>query len=182
MKNFRLEDFLEHNEKEAIVTSLYNGHSMDFSISYASDFKNAKILREITDYTCILINICPKWRTRIVLVVDELNNNAIEYGSAHGDENIFEFHAKKTDKNDMLVTLSVADSGKWKYAKKAEVMEDLRKKHNSKNFSQHHGIRGRGLFLIISKLVDVLKFDNNSHSWLRVTIEKRLQLKEEEYC
>jgi len=54
---------------------------LDLSILYNSDFKNAKKLREIVDIICIMYDIDAKWKTRLILICDELNNNAIEYGS-----------------------------------------------------------------------------------------------------
>jgi len=38
-------------------------------------------LREIVDIISEVLGLDNKWRRRIVLIVDELNNNAIEYGS-----------------------------------------------------------------------------------------------------
>jgi anti-sigma regulatory factor (Ser/Thr protein kinase) len=40
-------------------------------------------------------------------------------------------------------------------------MEQLRESHKDKDFSRHDSIRGRGLFLIISQLVDTLYFKDN---------------------
>ena len=57
-------------------------------IEYDSRYENTRILREIIDEFCTIFDIPPKWRTRIVLIYDELNNNAIEHGSIASDTNL----------------------------------------------------------------------------------------------
>ena len=47
-------------------------------------------------------------------------------------------------------------------AKNAKQMQDLQKKNEHKDYTKHHSIRGRGLFLIISRLVDDLSFEDAS--------------------
>jgi len=54
-------------------------------------------------------------------------------------------------------------------------MEELRKAHEKEDFAHHHSIRGRGLFLIISRLVDSLSFiDDKEGGGLIVQVEKHL--------
>jgi len=50
-----------------------------------------------------------RWRRRIVLIVDELNNNAIEYGSKKGDINKMRFFFEKNTKG--LLSIEVEDCG-----------------------------------------------------------------------
>jgi two-component sensor histidine kinase len=80
-------------------------------ISYVSEFSSAKVLREFIDEICTLYNISMKWRTRLVLIVDELNNNAIEYGSKKGDTNFLEVHIKRGDKKNISFCARVQDTG-----------------------------------------------------------------------
>ena len=53
----------------------------------------------------------PKWRTRLVLIIDELNNNAIEYGSKEGDINTLELHISSLQENYFEINVCVSDSG-----------------------------------------------------------------------
>jgi anti-sigma regulatory factor (Ser/Thr protein kinase) len=54
-------------------------------------------------------------------------------------------------------------------------MHELQVQHNSKDFTKHHSIRGRGLFLIISRLVDSLEFEDVEEKGLKVIVTKSLQ-------
>lgn len=60
---------------------------------------------------CKYFHIPPKWRTRIILIVDELNNNAIEYGSKQGDMNIMYIDIQKRENNILDFSLRVQDAG-----------------------------------------------------------------------
>lgn len=79
MKRLELDFISSYSDKQELFQSLLEENEMHICISYISDFKNAKILRESVDAMCQVFGISPKWRTRLVLITDELNNNAIEY-------------------------------------------------------------------------------------------------------
>lgn len=179
MTEIRLCDFSLTTEQENLLDSLFHGDSDTCVIHYISDFRSAKILREITDTLCKNFGMIPKWRTRVVLILDELHNNAIEYGSRTGDINTFFFQLTKEEKGGLRLEASVTDSGFGPKAKKAAEMEQIRKVHENEDFSHHSSIRGRGLFLIISQLVDALLFDDATQGGLRVTVVKRLSLEGE---
>ena len=110
MTEIRLNDFSLSPEQEKLLDSLFHGDSDTCIIHYISDFRSAKILREITDTLCKNFGIIPKWRTRIVLILDELHNNAIEYGSKVGDINTFILKLEKPSKNIFRFEASVIDS------------------------------------------------------------------------
>lgn len=110
-----------------------------------------------------------------MLIIDELNNNAIEYGSLAWESNTFTLILKKENSNSFYVESYVSDTGNWKYSKKSQDMEDLREAHKNKDFSNHNSIRGRWLFLIISQLVDTLYFKDNENWGLTVGIQKLLK-------
>ena len=175
MQRYILKDFSSCEKREELVQKICNDSNMDVSISYESDFSSAKILRELTDDCCKALWVSPKWRTRLVLIIDELNNNAIEYGSQKWDINVLYMCAKKKDNKILDIHATVSDSGKWKSSKTAKEMEELQKKHANKDFKNHHSIRGRGLFLIIDQLVDDLHFTDNSQGWLTVEVQKSLE-------
>lgn len=143
MKKFYLHEISEENQREDLITSLCKSDSIEISISYHSDFRNAKILREFVDSLCKAYGVNPKWRTRLVLIIDELNNNAIEYGSKKDDENFLCLKLLKQDDIKLSVEASVLDQGTGEHAKNSQAMEELRKKHENKDFSTHNSIRGR---------------------------------------
>jgi len=81
----------------------------------------------------------------------------------------------KVGSNRIFIDSYVSDTGNGAHAKNSEDMEKLRNAHESKDFSSHNSIRWRGLFLIISQLVDTLYF-KDSKSWgLTVGIQKLLE-------
>lgn len=177
MKHLDLDYISSYSNRQELFRSLLENNEIHICISYISDFKNAKILRETVDELCKIFDIAPKWRTRLVLIIDELNNNAIEYGSKPGDKNTLELHLKKLSSGDVSLEALVADTWQWPSSKKANDMEKIRRMHESKNYSDHHSIRWRGLFLIISQLVDTLSFEDNTWGGLTVVIEKKLDWK-----
>ncbi len=71
--------------------------------------------------------------------------------------------------------MSVTDTGAGKDHKTAQQMENIRKQYQHKDFSQHHSIRGRGLFLIIAPLVDELYFQDSQEGGLEVGFVKVLE-------
>ncbi len=175
MNKILLDTLWENAIQKDILFGFCGPHSVHLEIEYKSDFRNAIFLREIADTICTNYWVHPKWRTRIVLIVDELNNNAIEYGSAFWDMNLFEFLLQKKESWEINIKIAVTDRGTGPKSKNAQQMEELRIQHTSKDFREHHSIRWRGLFLIISKLVDSLKFENIRGKWLCVIVTKHLR-------
>ncbi len=175
MRQFRLQELSgDFRVREEILTSLCQDDVVEISIAYDSDFRSAKTLREFVDSLCKMYGVSPKWRTRLVLIIDELNNNAIEYGSQKGDTNYLYIKLQKQDLNTLSISADVTDTWRWNSAKTAKDMRDLQKQHENKNFSSHKSIRGRWLFLIISHLVDTLYFKDHIGWWLTVGIKKVL--------
>lgn len=174
MQDFYLDDFWKDLGGDRLLSSLCEGSEIDIRISYTSDFRSAKSLRELVDHICKSFWVAPKWRTRLVLIIDELNNNAIEYGSLKGDTNYFSLKLSRENESTLDIQASVTDTWAWEQSKKAVEMQELREKHHNKDFQKHHSIRWRGLFLIISQLVDTLEFYDDVNGGLTVLIEKSL--------
>ncbi len=173
MREVSLDQISWKKQREDMISSLCKEQEVDVNICYISDFSSAKILREFVDSVCKHFGVSPKWRTRIVLIIDELNNNAIEYGSKKGDTNYLHLQLKKIESS-IFLHASVIDTWKGSSPKTAIDMQKLRKKHLKDDFLNHDSIRGRGLFLIISQLVDKLCFSDNTWWGLKVGIEKKL--------
>jgi len=159
MKQLDLDTISLNSGGEDLLSTLLQDDEIHICISYISAFTSAKLLREFVDEVCKIYSISPKWRTRLVLIIDELNNNAIEYGSKQGENNLLELHLQK-DVGKTVFIASVTDTGHGDHAKTSQQMEEIREANEKEDFSKHSSIRGRGLFLIISRLVDSLKFYN----------------------
>lgn len=88
MQQFKLETFLEHYKDKDFLSSLYQGGAIQVEISYDSVFPSSQHLRKIVERITDFMGVPPKWRARMVLIIDELNNNAIEHGSIQDDINL----------------------------------------------------------------------------------------------
>jgi anti-sigma regulatory factor (Ser/Thr protein kinase) len=113
--------------------------------------------------------------SRMTLIIDEMNNNAIEHGSSQWDINKFRFKCEPQD-NGIFVCIEVEDSGKWGTAKKALDMETLRAHQLKLWYKWHNSIRWRWLFMIIVNLVDRVYFKDSKDGWLIVWIKKKYRL------
>lgn len=174
MKQFSLDEILTKGLSNINYWDFFDDENTEIEIRYLSDFQNAKYLRDFIDNICKQAWIHPKWRTRIVLIIDELNNNAIEYGSGKWDTNILKFAIHITGQRQRDINACVTDSWKGNKPKTAKDMEKMREEMNKRGFAHHASIRWRGLFLIISKLVDQLYFKDEEASWLTVGFQKIL--------
>lgn len=161
---------LSQLDKENIVNELNTSDKYSIEVLYRSDFSNTSILRNFVSFLCDNLWIDPTWKFKIVLISDELNNNAIEYWSAHGEENKMRiFVTKRWKICDFVV--EVEDTWKWLYHKSAKEMYKLREDKIAKWFKDYSSIRWRWLFLIIENLVDELYFKDSSWWWLVVWID-----------
>ncbi|USN58116.1 MAG: ATP-binding protein [Candidatus Peribacteria bacterium] len=163
-----LSDIATPNDCAHQLQAYIHDAEVSLTISYTSQFENAKKLREICNTLFNLLNIPSAWKPRLTLIIDELNNNAIEYGSATGEENTISLSYREHE-----LTIEVTDTGHGTKHKTAKQMEELEEANKNKNFTEHHSIRGRGLFLIIIKLVDRLYFKDSASGGLIVGITKK---------
>ena len=65
--------------KSTFLKELKEKKDTEIEISFISDFKSSKILRNFISYLSDILKIDNLWESRLILIVDELNNNAIEY-------------------------------------------------------------------------------------------------------
>lgn len=162
-------------DKANFIKENFVNNSIDISFSYKSYFVNSKILRDFLDFILSFFNISPEWKIRMVLIVDEMNNNAIEYWSIDGETNFLRVKIYK-DGWFFHINLESEDTWHWLNSKKAFMMYELEEK--SLKRIENTSIRWRWLFVIIKKLVDRLYFEDSKTWWLIVWIEKRLKIKE----
>jgi len=162
---------------ESIIPEYDTDNKAEICISYISEFESAKTLRDCMWKICDDICIDFKWKSRLVLIIDELNNNAIEYGSKRGELNKMYVKIEKRDKEVNLI-VEVEDTWNWEKAKTAEQMEELRSHKLSVGFDNHNSIRWRWLFLITERMVDQLYFQNSMNWWLIVWIKKLIKTRD----
>lgn len=169
MKHVLLSDIpQEIDKKEYLKTYIYDG-SFELEIFYESNFSNTPRLRLFMESLFDIYNLSIKDKNRLVLVTDELNNNAVEHGTGDCGENKMRICIhKKAEK--LHIQIEVEDCGEGN----AQMMQDMKDKKDATWFEKHHGIRWRGLFLITEKIVDTLYFLDAPEGGLIVGIEKTL--------
>jgi anti-sigma regulatory factor (Ser/Thr protein kinase) len=77
----KIEIFQLYNitEKEKYIKKFIKNNKISIEFIYLSDFVHTKILRDYIRIVCDLMGLNKKETLRIVLITDEMNNNAIEY-------------------------------------------------------------------------------------------------------
>jgi len=135
---------------------------------------DAYFISGIRDFTLSLIknttNFAEKWAFRMQSIVDELCNNAIEYGSNDEAEIKVTFMYEKENYFELLVE----DTGTGKNKTSAESMKKLLQDRKKPEY-KFLGIRGRGLAKIVSEWSDELEFIDNTNGGLTVRVRKYLK-------
>ena len=98
------------SDKEAIIKQCTDKGELEIEFHYQSVFKNAKILRDFVRIICTFFGLPAKEISRMILVVDELNNNAIEYGSMEAENNIMRVAISKQSNGLLDFRLEVQDT------------------------------------------------------------------------
>lgn len=164
---------LSHQDKKKNLRNFIQKNEFKINFIYDSDFKSAKILRDYIEVVWSLLWIDTKRKSRLILITDEMNNNAIEYGSKKWEKNCMRLEIKNK-KNEIYIRIETEDNGSWINPKSVEEMEKMKEEKIVDWFKNHQSIRWRWLFLIILNLVDNLYFKNNERGGLIVGIEKTL--------
>ena len=162
-------------DRDAFISKYITNNTVNIEFSYLSDFKNAKILRDIVSIIVRHIWLSRVVISRLTLIVDEMNNNAIEHGSNQWDVNKIRFMCEPKE-GGLFVCIEVEDSGKWWTAKKALDMETLRAHQLRLGYKWHNSIRWRWLFMIIVNLVDRVYFKDSKNGGLIVWIKNKYEL------
>lgn len=132
----------------------------------------AYFMSGVRDFTLGLIKNTTQfgdmWAFRFQSIVDELCNNAIEFGSAPGKDIKLEF---LYDGKSLEITVEDTGTGKNKTtAKELTAIVEERKKPTYVNKE----IRGRGLSKIVANWTDELKFEDTQAGGVKVTAKKYL--------
>lgn len=175
MHSIHIDSLPTHFDELAILEKYIQSDRITLSFCYSSNFTNTRIIRRFVELASVKIGMSEEWVNRMILIVDELNNNAIEHGSTDTSQSEMRVTMDKTDIH-IQVNIEVEDSWTGPHPKKAKDMELLREKALQKWFKHHNSIRGRGLFLIITKLVDTLYFSDSETWGLIVGIHKKVSL------
>lgn len=141
---------------------------------------NAYFMSGIRDFTMTvtqnMTGFSEQWAYRFQSVVDELTNNAIEFGSAPGDNIKITFVSIKGK----YIEVFVEDSGTGVQKKTASQMMEYLQEHKNLNPASITSIRGRGLSQIVSKWADEVEFMDNEHGGLTVHVVKRFKQDEQQ--
>ncbi len=161
------------NKKEFIDNIITPENNINLELHYSSRFENAKILRDFIEVIFYKINVWSKYLSRFILATDEMNNNAIEYGSMSWEKNTLRIKISNSGEK-IKIIIEVEDTWKGKNHKTAKQMEDFKEEKIKNGLYDNHSIRGRGLFIIIVNIVDVLYFKDSQQGGLIVGIEKEI--------
>jgi anti-sigma regulatory factor (Ser/Thr protein kinase) len=134
---------------------------------------NAYFIAGVRDFTLNLIknttDFSDQWAYRFQSVIDELCNNAIEFGSKPGDD--IKINFKLIEKES--IEISVEDNGTGPNKLKAADIDKLVKERADREFSLHE-IRGRGLAKIVLEWSDELAFTDKPGGGIIVKVKKYL--------
>lgn len=141
---------------------------------------NAYFLSGIRDFTLTMTKnmtgFSEQWAYRFQSVVDELCNNAIEHGSAKGQDVKITFVSEPNKSLEVLIE----DSGTGTNKMSAKQMTDLMKERMAVINTQYLGLRGRGLPKIVAEWTDELLFEDREEGGLRVRAKKYLRSEEDQ--
>lgn len=138
----------------------------------------AYFMSGIRDFTLGLIKntteFGEKWAYRFQSIVDELCNNAIEFGSEKGSDIKITFYYEPGD----YIEISVEDTGTGKSKMKAAEIEKLIEERSKPGYV-NTGLRGRGLSMIAKSWSDELKFEDVENGGIKSSVKKYLKESEE---
>lgn len=134
---------------------------------------NAYFMSGIRDFTLTMIKnmtqFSEQWAYRFQTVVDELCNNAIEYGSAPLKEVRIIFLYQEGEALEIIVE----DTGTGKSKLKAGDLQKLVEERRKPNYPMIE-LRGRGLAKIVVEWSDELHFEDCEWGGIRVRVKKFL--------
>ncbi|MDP2690971.1 MAG: ATP-binding protein [Candidatus Gracilibacteria bacterium] len=131
---------------------------MNYRISFPADFKNIPPLRDLVVHAARLQGFSEHQAEQLRSVVDELCNNAIEFGSQPTSEVILELHV-----NENAVKIACHDQGHGNKLKAEDILSQLNKTPDPNDK------RGRGVRVIVKSFVDELSVSDNPHGGITVT-------------
>jgi len=136
---------------------------------------SAYFMAGIRDFTMTVVQnmtgFSEQWAFRFQSVVDELTNNAIEFGSAPGKDVKITFVSLKGK----YIEVFVEDTGTGPSKKKAVEMAEFVERQRNVDPATITTLRGRGLTQIVANWTDTLEFKDNEQGGLTVHVVKKLE-------
>ncbi len=174
MHKIYIDKLPEKHDKVKIIEDIFkNSKTVEIEFIYASKFDNTKHLRDFIEVIWEKLGFSKSRKSKIILISDELNNNAIEYWTKEGWFNSLRLEVIFWKKH-LDFSMEVEDMWNWKAPKTALDMETMRAHKLKRWYFNHDSIRGRWLFLIVVQIADRLYFKNSEKGWLIVGIKIRI--------
>lgn len=133
---------------------------------------NAYFMAGIRDFTMTvtqnMTGFSQQWAYRFQSVVDELSNNAIEFGSAVGENITVTFVSVKNK----YIEVFVSDTGTGSSKMSAADMMQYIESHKNIDPTTITSIRGRGLSQIVASWADKVEFTDNEQGGLTAHVTK----------
>jgi len=133
---------------------------------------NAYFMAGIRDFTMTvtqnMTGFSQQWAYRFQSVVDELTNNAIEFGSSAGENITITFVSVKNK----YIEVYVEDTGTGPKKMSAADMTQYLETHKNIDPTTITTIRGRGLSQIVANWADVVEFRDNERGGLTAHVIK----------
>jgi len=133
---------------------------------------NAYFMAGIRDFTMTvtknMTGFSEQWAYRFQSVVDELTNNAIEFGSKAGEDITITFISEKSK----FIEVYVEDTGTGSVKMKAADMMQYLEDHKNIDPTTITTIRGRGLSQIVANWADKVEFLDNERGGLTAHVVK----------
>ncbi len=168
-----------HPEEHSVATKSEASNEAPVKITLILP-TNAYFLSGVRDFTKQIVEnitgFSEQWAFRFQSVVDELVNNAIEFGSAPGKDVKITFVSDKGKQIDIFVE----DTGTGPNKKSAKEMMELVESRKSINPLEITTLRGRGLAQIVASWTDLLEYSDNEQGGLTAHIVKRLDQGEQQ--
>lgn len=163
----------DHPTDQSVLNKTVNAAIMPIKITVILP-TSAYFMSGVRDFTkTIVMNMTgfsEQWAYRFQSVVDELTNNAIEFGSAPGQSIQVTFVSLKGQS----IEVFVEDTGTGVSRKKASDMMALITERKQTDPTKLTSIRGRGLSQIVANWTDKLEFTDNEKGGLTVHVIKYL--------
>jgi len=140
---------------------------------------NAYFMAGIRDFTMTvtqnMTGFSQQWAYRFQSVVDELTNNAIEFGSAAGENITITFVSVKNK----YIEVFVADTGTGSSKMSAADMTQYLETHKNIDPTTITTIRGRGLSQIVANWADSVEFTDNENGGITAHVVKNFDPSEQ---
>lgn len=133
-------------------------HSVNYKINFPADYKNIAPLRDLAYHIARLQGFSEQISEHLKSVVDEICNNAIEYGSQPTSEIGLEIFA---DKNSIKITCH--DQGHGNKLKAEQIKKILEEE------LPPGSARGRGIRMIVKGFVDEFEINDRPEGGISVT-------------